>query len=147
MIGLYATPRAITSSPRPAHWQSAAAGADGYMGGMPAADEALRLDPALAGWSGERSSFDHDPRVGADVPVARPGASMFDRERTTFAPRFVTSPRRAMANLRRRGRVGPAGAAGTCAELQHTIPIRGYRATLDSTSEIEESVRSRRRRA
>ena len=48
-------------------------GLDGFPGGLPPADEPLRLDPFLCGWLlGDRSALHHDPRVRRSLRL-RPG--------------------------------------------------------------------------
>jgi hypothetical protein len=121
---------------------------DARPGGLPAADEPLRVDAALAGWLlGERSSLDHDPRVRRLMRLtAWSGANLFQRSIDSVrATNFVTK-------LQTPGEVrwmifagdDPGGWRALLelgAELRSTIPVRVMASRLAGldVAEIEES--------
>ena len=55
---------------------------DGHAGGLPPADDSLRLDAFISGWLlGESSALDHDPRVRRAMQLTPwPGASLLDEQ-------------------------------------------------------------------
>ena len=121
---------------------------DGRAGALPAADEPLRVDPALCGWLlGELAALDHDPRVRRLIRLgAWPGADLFPSERDRIRATGL------LTKLQSRGDVQWLVFGGVDvsawrallelgAELCHTLPIRVDAARLAGLDvmEIEES--------
>jgi AAA+ superfamily predicted ATPase len=121
---------------------------EGRAGSLPAADEPLRLDPALAGWLlGEHSALDHDARVRRLLRlVPWPGADVFERQLERDRAASLVTKLRSPGDVQWLIFAGE-DPSGWCAMLElgaercRTIPLRVDGARLHGldVAEVEES--------